>query len=141
MLTAFGVFQGMRAAAEHAWGAPSLAGRVVAVEGIGKVGSHLVGHLVADGAKVIVYDINAIATTRIVARHPDVTAVTSRDELIGSEQDVYAPCALGGAIDDRTVATLRATIVCGGANNQLAHPGIEQLTRRPRHLVRTRLRG
>ena len=127
VLTALGVFQGMRAAAEHAWGTPSLDGRLVAVEGIGKVGSHLVGHLVSDGAKVVVYDVNAAATTRITARHPGVTAVTSRDELISGPIDIYSPCALGGALDDKTAATLRASIVCGGANNQLAHPSIEQL--------------
>ena len=51
VLTALGVFQGMRAAAEHVWGTPSLAGRTVAVEGVGKVGSHLAGHLISDGAR------------------------------------------------------------------------------------------
>lgn len=127
VLTALGVFQGMRAAAEHAWGTASLDGRLVAVEGIGKVGSRLVGHLVSDGAKVVVYDVNATVATRITTRHPGVTAVTSRDDLIGGQIDVYAPCALGGALDDETAAAIRATIVCGGANNQLAHPGIGQL--------------
>jgi valine dehydrogenase (NAD+) len=127
VLTALGVFQGMRAAAEHTWGTPSLDGRLVAVEGIGKVGSHLVGHLVSDGAKVIVYDVNAAATALITARHPGVTAVTSRDDLIGGPIEVYAPCALGGVLDDKTAATLQAGIVCGGANNQLARPGIGQL--------------
>jgi valine dehydrogenase (NAD+) len=127
VLTALGVFQGMLAAAEHVWGTPSLDGRLVAVEGIGKVGSHLVGHLVSDGAKVVVYDVNAGATARITARHPGVTAMTSRDDLISGPIDVYAPCALGGALDDETAATLRASIVCGGANNQLAHRHVEQL--------------
>jgi valine dehydrogenase (NAD+) len=127
VLTALGVFQGMRAAAEHAWGTASLDGRLVAVEGIGKVGSHLVGHLVSDGAKVVVYDVDAAATTRITARHPGVIAVASREDLISQQIDVYSPCALGGAVDDRTAAILRAGIICGGANNQLAHPGIGQL--------------
>jgi valine dehydrogenase (NAD+) len=126
VLTSLGVFCGMRAAAEHAWGAPSLAGRLVAVEGIGKVGSHLVGHLITEGAKVVVYDVNATAVARIAARYPAVTTVSSRDELIGGEMDVYAPCALGGSLDDETVAKLRARIVCGGANNQLARQGIEE---------------
>src|SRR5262249_12986513 len=56
VLTSFGVFQGMRAAAEHAWGAPSLAGRVVGIEGVGKVGHRLVDHLVSDGAEVVIFD-------------------------------------------------------------------------------------
>ena len=127
VLTAFGVFQGMRAAADHAWGTPSLENRAVAIEGVGKVGSHLVGHLVADGARVSVYDVSQEAVRRIIARFPDVIATASREELISAELDVYSPCALGGALDDSTVATLRARIVCGGANNQLAHPGVEKL--------------
>jgi valine dehydrogenase (NAD+) len=126
VLTAFGVFEGMRAAAEHVWGSPSLDGRTVAVEGVGKVGSHLVEHLLSDGAKVMVYDVSAISVQHVVGRYPQVVAVSKRDDLVGGELDVYAPCALGGALDDQTVASLRARIVCGGANNQLAHPGIEE---------------
>ncbi len=127
VLTAFGVFQGLRAAAEHAWGTASLTDRVVAVEGVGKVGSHLVGHLVTDGARVTVYDVDTEAVRRITARYPDVSAAASRQELISAQLDVYSPCALGGSLDDSTVAALRARIVCGGANNQLAHPGVEKL--------------
>jgi valine dehydrogenase (NAD+) len=127
VLTALGVFQGMRAAAEHAWGSASLEGRGVAVEGVGKVGSHLVGHLVSDGARVIIFDVNNAAVRRILAAYPDVTVAISRDALISSDIDVYAPCALGGAIDDHTVSSLKARIVCGGANNQLAHLGVDKL--------------
>jgi valine dehydrogenase (NAD+) len=127
VLTALGVFQGMRAAAEHAWGSPSLGGRSVAVEGVGKVGSHLVQHLVADGALVTVFDVSPAAVQRMRDRHPDVAVAASRAELIAGDIDVYAPCALGGALDDDTVSALRARIVCGGANNQLAHPGLDKL--------------
>jgi valine dehydrogenase (NAD+) len=127
VLTALGVFQGMRAAAEHAWGSAALAGRVVAVEGVGKVGSHLVGHLISDGARVTAFDVSDAAVGRILGAYPDVTVATSRDALISGDIDIYAPCALGGAIDDRTVSSLRARIVCGGANNQLAHPGVDKL--------------
>jgi valine dehydrogenase (NAD+) len=127
VLTAFGVFQGMRASAEHLWGSPSLAGRTVAIEGVGKVGSHLVDHLIADGAAVTIYDVNASATDRIIARYPEVSAVASRDDLIGGAMDIYSPCALGGSLDDGTVTRLRASIICGGANNQLKHPGVEKL--------------
>jgi valine dehydrogenase (NAD+) len=127
VLTALGVFQGMRAAAEHAWGSPSLEGRVVAVEGVGKVGSHLVGHLISDGARVRIFDVSDAAVGRILAADPDVTVAASRAALISGDIDVYAPCALGGAIDDHTVTSLKARIVCGGANNQLAHPGVDKL--------------
>jgi valine dehydrogenase (NAD+) len=123
VLTAYGVFQGMRAAAQHCWGTPSLAGRTVAVAGAGKVGSHLVGHLVDDGADVLVTDVDQAAVDRVLARFPQVKAVPDTATLVRTAHDVYAPCALGGALDDETVSVLPARVVCGGANNQLAGPG------------------
>ena len=127
VLTALGVFQGMRAAAEHAWGTASLGGRSVAVEGVGKVGSHLVEHLISDGATVTAFDISDAAVRRVQAKNPEVRMAASRGELVSGDADVYAPCALGGAVDDDTVAVLRAKVICGGANNQLAHSGIDKL--------------
>jgi valine dehydrogenase (NAD+) len=128
VLTAYGVFQGMRAAAQHTWGAPSLAGRTVAVAGVGKVGSWLVGHLVDDGADVVVTDVDPAAVARLQERFPGVRSVTDTAALVRTPHDVYAPCALGGALDAATVAALPARIVCGGANNQLAAPEVaEQL--------------
>jgi len=126
VLTAFGVFQGMRAAAEVTWGAPTLHGRTVGVAGVGKVGHHLVTHLVDDGADVVVTDVDPAAVARVQADHPQVRAVADTTELVRSELDVYAPCALGGALDDEVVEVLSAKIVCGAANNQLAHEGIEK---------------
>ena len=127
VLTAFGVFQGMRAAAEHRWGTPSLAGRRVGIAGVGKVGRHLTHHLIADGAHVVVTDINPDAVKAVRSAYPQVDEVPDTMALITSDIDVYAPCALGGALSDETVPVLRAKIVAGGANNQLAHPGIEKM--------------
>ncbi|MBO0834346.1 MAG: Glu/Leu/Phe/Val dehydrogenase [Actinobacteria bacterium] len=127
VLTAFGVFQGMRACAEYLWGNTSLAGRTVGIEGVGKVGHRLVDHLVEDGAAVIVFDTSAEAVERVRARHPEVSVTSSRSELVGGSLDVYSPCALGGAVDEATIEVLRAQVICGGANNQLAHPGVEKL--------------
>lgn len=126
VLTAYGVFQGMRAAAEATWGTPSLDGRTVGVAGVGKVGSHLVGHLVGDGARVVVADVAPEATAAVVAAHPEVQVVASTAELVASPLDVYAPCALGHALTDDVVDALSAQVVCGAANNQLARPGIDQ---------------
>lgn len=126
ILTAFGVFQGMRASAERVFGTPSLRGRRVGVEGVGKVGHRLVGLLLEDGADVVVCDVSEQAIERIKRAHPEVDVVADADELTGADIDVYAPCALGGALDDATVVRLRAAIVCGSANNQLAHPGVEK---------------
>ncbi|TYP87882.1 Glu/Leu/Phe/Val family dehydrogenase [Blastococcus xanthinilyticus] len=122
VLTAYGVFQGMRAAAQHCWGSPSLAGRTVAVAGVGKVGSWLVGHLADDGADVVVTDVDPEAVRRLQARHPGVRAVADTATLVRTPHDVYAPCALGGALDEETVEALPGRVVCGGANNQLATP-------------------
>jgi len=125
VLTAFGVFQGMRAAAAHRWGSPSLAGRTVGVSGVGKVGRRLAGLLVEEGAEVVVADVSARAVADVRRAHPSVRAVASTDTLVTADLDVYSPNALGHALTDEVVAALRARIVCGGANNQLAHPGIE----------------
>jgi len=133
VLTAYGVFQAMRAAAEHTWGSPSLAGRRVAVEGVGKVGFHLVGHLVQDGATVVVSDVKAAAVERVLTSYDGMTAAgvngvtaVGVDELPLLDVDVYAPCALGASVTDELVPQLRARVVCGAANNQLAHPGVEK---------------
>ena len=126
VLTAVGVFHGMRAAAEHAWGSASLKDRLVGVEGVGKVGRRLVGHLTDAGARVVICDVSSDAIQRVQAAHPGVEAVAGRAELIAQPLDIYSPCAMGGALNDDTVAALSARIVCGGANNQLAPPGIEK---------------
>jgi valine dehydrogenase (NAD+) len=124
VLTAYGVFLGMQAAAAHCWGSRSLAGRTVAVAGAGKVGSHLIDHLVDDGADVIVTDVDPAAIERVQARHPQVKSVPDTATLVRTPHDVYSPNALGGALDEETVSVLPARIICGGANNQLATPDI-----------------
>jgi valine dehydrogenase (NAD+) len=127
VLTSYGVFQGMRACAEHLWGAPTLNGRRVGIAGVGKVGAKLAGLLLDDGASVVVTDVSEAAVERLLTEHPQIDVVDDTDALIRSDIDVYAPCALGGALDDDTVAALAAAAVCGGANNQLAHAGVEKM--------------
>lgn len=127
ILTAWGVFQGMRAAAEHVWGSPTLAGRRVGIAGLGKVGKYLAGHLIEDGAAVAATDVSEAALAWARATYPQIDLVAGTEALITGDIDVYAPCALGGALDDDTVSVLRAKVVTGGANNQLAHPGVEKL--------------
>ena len=126
ILTAYGVFQGMRAAAAYTYGTSTLRGRRVGVEGVGKVGHRLVDHLLEDGAEVVICDVSEQAVERVRRAHPEVEFVADAAAIKAAELDVYSPCALGGALDDDTVAGLRAKIVCGGANNQLAHPGVEK---------------
>ncbi len=127
VLTAYGVFQGMRAAAEVAWSDSSLAGRRVGVAGVGKVGHHLVNLLYDDGAEVVITDVHEPAVARMRAAHPDVEVAADNDELVASDLDVYAPCALGGAVNDESAQALKVKVICGAANNQLASPAIEEV--------------
>ncbi|THV27020.1 Glu/Leu/Phe/Val dehydrogenase dimerization domain-containing protein [Glycomyces paridis] len=124
ILTAFGVFQAMRAAAQHRWGAVDLAGRTVGVAGLGKVGRHLIPHLLEAGADVVACDVDPAAIGRTAANHPQVRLVADADELIASGIHIYAPCAMGGVLNESTLKTLDAEIVCGAANNQLAEPEV-----------------
>ena len=123
VLTAYGVFQGMRASAAHVWGKPSLAGRTVGIAGVGKVGRQLAAHLLEDGARVVVTDVKTSAIGALLEKHHEIDVVADVAALVRSELDVYAPCALGGALDEVTVEVLSAKVVCGAANNQLVVEG------------------
>ena len=124
VLTAYGVFQGMRAAALRTWGDPTLRGRRVGVAGVGKGGRHLVDLLLPGGAHGVGTDVFEAALAVVRTAHPEVDVVADTLGLTGADLDVYAPCALGGALDEATVDRLRAVVVCGAANNQLAHDGV-----------------
>ena len=127
VLTSLGVFTGMRACAQHVWGAADLSGRLVAVSGVRKVGRRLVGHLRAAGADVVIYDVDAAAVRRVVDNDPAVLVAESEDALVRwPGVAIFSPNAMGGAIDDAVAAALTAPVVCGGANNQLAHPEVAQ---------------
>lgn len=123
VLTALGVFCGMRAGAQVRWGTPTLAGRLVGISGVGKVGRRLVPLLLDDGADVVVHDVDDAAVTRVLAEHPRARAVRSAAELLAEPLDVWSPCALGGAITPELAASTTVALICGGANNQL--PSVE----------------
>src|SRR3954449_8910732 len=108
VLTAYGVYQGMRAAAQFQWGSERLEGRTVGVAGVGKVGHHLVAHLLDEGADVVISDVNPAAVQRVRDEHPGVRAAGSTAELVATQLDVYAPCAMGGALSDEVVEGLSA---------------------------------
>jgi leucine dehydrogenase len=117
-VTAYGVYQGIKACARHRFGADALAGKTVAIQGAGNVGYHLAQLLHGEGARLIVTDIDAARVKR-AADEFGAQAVRP-DEIYGAAADVFAPCALGGIINDQTLPQLKAAIVAGGANNQLA---------------------
>lgn len=118
--TALGVFLGIEAAAQWRFGASSLEGRRVGVQGVGAVGSSLVGRLVEAGAEVMIADKRPDRVAEMVAEL-GVEAVAG-DEILFREMDVLAPCALGAICNDETVPALRCQIVAGAANNILHEP-------------------
>src|ERR687891_991526 len=116
-VTAFGVLQGIKACALEVFGEPELAGRSVALQGVGKVGHALCGYLVEEGAKVTIGDIDVDNLASAVSDFGVET--TSLDNVHRMEVDIFAPCALGGIINDDTMSELRCKIIGGSANNQL----------------------
>jgi leucine dehydrogenase len=116
--TAYGVYMGIRAAARHRLGLDSLKGLRVAVQGVGHVGYYLCRHLAAEGAELIVADIVQDSLERV--RREFDARVTAPEAIAAAAVDVYAPCALGAVINDASLPLLKAKIVAGSANNQLA---------------------
>ena len=117
-VTAWGTVHGMRACALEVFGSADLEGKTVALQGVGKVGHALCGYLVEVGAKVTIADIDVDNLARAVSDFGVET--TSLDNIHKLEVDIFAPCALGGAINDDTISELRCRIIAGSANNQLA---------------------
>jgi leucine dehydrogenase len=116
-VTAYGVYMGMKAAAKKVFGQDTLAGKRIAVQGVGQVGMHLVEHLVKEQAEVFIADLNTEKVERI-AREFRVAAV-ELDEIYDLDIDIYSPCALGATVNDETISRLRCSIIAGAANNQL----------------------
>jgi valine dehydrogenase (NAD+) len=123
-LTAVGVHHSLRAVAEHLWGDASLAGRRFAIAGVGKVGRRVAEHVLAEGGRVLVADVDATAIGRLLHTHPEAEVADHPDALLEAEADVLVPCALGGLLTAEVVDRLTVAAVCGGANNQLAEPAM-----------------
>jgi leucine dehydrogenase len=122
--TARGVWRGIEAAAKAKLGRETLDGLRVSILGVGAVGMALAELLHEAGARLVVADVNETAVRRAVKRF-DAVAVAPED-CIAADVDVFSPCALGGAINTETVCRLKARIVAGAANNQLATPDMDK---------------
>lgn len=116
-VTAYGVYLGMKASAKEVYGTDSLAGKRVLVEGVGKVGGHLVELLAKEGAVIMVADVNEEALNNMVKDYN--AKVVPLTDIFDQDMDIYAPCALGATLNDETIPQLRCSIVAGAANNQL----------------------
>ena len=121
--TAYGVFVGMKASAKKMWGNDSLNGKKVLVQGVGHVGQYLVGHLIEEGAKVFITDINQEKIKETVDKFRTVEVVDGAT-IFDMDIDIYAPCALGATVNSESIAKMKCPIIAGAANNQLADENV-----------------
>ncbi len=116
-VTAWGVFLGIKAAAQFQLKTVDLQGIKVAVQGLGNVGKNVCQHLYENGAKLYVTDISPEKAEEI--RNLYGATVVEPDEIFSQDVDIFSPCAMGGILNSQTIPQLRASIIAGAANNQL----------------------
>ena len=118
--TSLGVFLGIKAAVKRALGKDSLAGLHIAMQGAGSVAGGVCRHAAAEGAKLSIADVDSARAEKLAAETGGM--VVAPADILSTEADVVSPCALGAILTEDSIAALRAPIVAGGANNQLATP-------------------
>ena len=119
-VTAYGVWHGIKAVAEEIWGDTSLAGRHVAVQGVGKVGSDVARHLAAEGAQLTLADIDRTAAETLASELG--ADLVSPEEIAAVPCDIFSPCALGAVVNDDSLPGFKCRAIAGAANNQLERP-------------------
>ncbi len=119
-VTAYGVYMGIKASAKKAFGNDSLAGKKIAVQGVGKVGLHLVELLHKEGAIIMVNDIFEEGLKTASSKY-NATVV---EDIFSQEVDIFAPCALGAILNTENIAKLKCQVIAGAANNQLEDENI-----------------
>lgn len=117
-ITARGIFNAIRITAKHRFGSADLNGRVVSVQGLGHVGEHLCALLNDAGSRLVVTDIDAGQTNRVAERF--AAHAVAPAAIYAAEADIFAPCAIGGVLNETSIPQLKVGAVAGGANNQLA---------------------
>ncbi len=132
-VTGFGVYMGLKAAAKFQYGTDNLEGKKIIVQGIGHVGETLVSYLTKEGAIVQIADINEERLQEVASKYG--ATIYRGHDLYSEEVDIYAPCALGATINDDTVHKIKAKIIAGAANNQLANENIHGQILKDRGIV------
>ena len=117
VITAYGTLMGMKGSAYYKWGNDSLKNKKILVQGVGNVGRNLIKLLYKEGASIYVNDVNNEKLINISKKY---AVQIIKDKIYNSDVDIYAPCALGGTLNDDTIPKLKCSIVAGAANNQLA---------------------
>ncbi|MEE2954125.1 MAG: Glu/Leu/Phe/Val dehydrogenase [Bacteroidota bacterium] len=131
-LTAYGVYWGMKGAAEYRWGKSSLEGRKILIQGVGNVGGHLLEHLSKEGAVLFINDINENKVTKVAKKY---NAKIITDNIYDLDIDIYAPCALGATINSETIDRLKCSIIAGSANNQLANEKTDSVILKNKNII------
>ncbi len=121
-VTAYGVYMGMKAAAKFQFGTENLSGKKILVQGIGHVGETLVHHLTKEGALVQITDLNQGRLEEVSAKYG--ASIFTGADLYSADVDIYSPCALGATVNDETINKLKAKVIAGAANNQLANDAV-----------------
>ena len=121
-VTAYGVYMGMKAAAQEKWGNDSLSGKRILVQGVGHVGENLVRMVTDEGARVFIADINQDQLNAVSLKYK--AEIIDKALVYEADTDIYAPCALGATLNSENIARLRCSIVAGAANNQLADESV-----------------
>jgi len=121
VITAYGTLMGMKGSAYYKWGNDSLRNKKILIQGIGNVGQNLIKLLKNEGATILINDVNEDKIQNTVDKH-DVEVI--ENNIYNADIDIYAPCALGGTLNDETIPQLKCSIVAGAANNQLAKENI-----------------
>lgn len=121
-VTAHGTYVGMKACAKEQFGSDSLAGKKVAVQGVGHVGEYLVAALAKENAQIYISDIHEPTLNRVAKEYG--AQIVGLDEIYDVDMDIYAPCALGATVNDDTLSRLKCSIIAGAANNQLKNEEI-----------------
>lgn len=132
-VTAFGVYMGMKAAVKQQFGSDKLEGKKILVQGIGHVGETLVEYLTKEGAQVFIADINEEKLYQVASKYN--AQVFTGDDLYSADVDIYAPCAMGATINDATVNKIKAKVIAGAANNQLANENTHGLILQERGIL------
>ena len=122
-VTAYGVYVGMKAACKKVYGSDSLDGKKVLVQGAGNVGRTLIDHIIEEGGKVLLSDINENNIKLVTQKHAGVQ-VLNNNEIFNADIDIYAPCALGASVNTDSIGKMKCAIIAGAANNQLADENV-----------------
>ena len=126
IVTAYGVYMGIKGSAKFRWGNDNLLNKKVFVQGVGKVGGYLVDYLAKEGCEISINDIDENKMKEVVKKHNNVRII-SKDDMFTQNVDIYAPCALGATLNSKNIESLSCDIIAGAANNQLEKEGVHDL--------------